>query len=256
MKLSLSDIRVHRDGRTILGVDRLTLGDGEFTAVLGHNGSGKSTLMQIMARQMKPDQGVIHLDGQPLERYGQRDLARRMAFLPQQLPEVAGLDVRELVRLGRFPWRGLVRRWQSGDAMAVDWALEQTGMGEYATHLVDELSGGERQRAWIAMLLAQEAPLLLLDEPTSALDLSHQYECMALLRGLNRSAGRGVVVILHDVNLAARYADRVIALKHGEVAFDGTPDAMLSPNLLSTLYGIDINLIAQPGTQRPVAVVA
>lgn len=256
MKLSLSDIRVHRDGRTILGLDGLTLGDGEFTAVLGHNGSGKSTLMQIMARQMKPDQGVIHLDGQPLERYGQRDLARRMAFLPQQLPEVAGLDVRELVRLGRFPWRGLVRRWQNSDAVAVDWALEQTGMGAYANHLVDELSGGERQRAWIAMLLAQEAPLLLLDEPTSALDLSHQYECMALLRDLNRSAGRGVVVILHDVNLAARYADRVIALKHGEVAFDGTPDAMLSPNLLSTLYGIDINLIAQPGTQRPVAVVA
>ena len=256
MKLSLSDIRVHRDGRTILTLDELTLRDGEFTAILGHNGSGKSTLMQVMARQMKPDGGMIRLDDQLLERYSQRELARRMAFLPQQLPEVAGLDVRELVRLGRFPWRGLVRRWHRDDAMAVDWALEQTSMAAYATHLVDELSGGERQRAWIAMLLAQEAPLLLLDEPTSALDLSHQYECMALLSDLNRSAGRGVAVILHDVNLAARYADRVIALKQGEVAFDGTPEAMLSSDLLTMLYGIDINLIAQPGTQRPVAVVA
>lgn len=256
MKLSLSDIRVHRDGRTILEVDELTLRDGEFTAILGHNGSGKSTLMQVMARQMKPDEGQVHLDGQPLERYGQRDLARRMAFLPQQLPEVAGLDVRELVRLGRFPWRGLVQRWQRDDAAAVDWALEQTTMAGYASHLVDELSGGERQRAWIAMLLAQGAPLLLLDEPTSALDLSHQYECMALLRTLNQAAGRGVAVILHDVNLAARYADRVIALKDGRPVFDGPPQDMLSRDLLTTLYGIDIDLIAQPGTQRPVAVVA
>ncbi|MFO7788116.1 MAG: ABC transporter ATP-binding protein [Halospina sp.] len=256
MKLSLSDVRVHRDGRAILALDELTLRDGEFTAILGHNGSGKSTLMQVMARQMKPDGGMIRLDDQLLERYSQRELARRMAFLPQQLPEVAGLDVRELVRLGRFPWRGLVRRWHRDDAVAVDWALEQTGMTDYATHLVDQLSGGERQRAWIAMLLAQEAPLLLLDEPTSALDLSHQYESMTLLRELNRSAGRGVAVILHDVNLAARYADRVIALKQGWPVFDGPPEDMLSRDLLTTLYGIDIDLIAQPGTQRPVAVVA
>lgn len=256
MKLSLSDIRVHRSNRTILSLDQLAIDGDEFTVILGHNGSGKSTLMQLLARQMKTDEGHIALEDHPLDRYGQRALARRMAFLPQQLPEVAGLNVRELVKLGRFPWRGLVRRWQESDEAAVTWALEETGMSAFARHLVDELSGGERQRAWIAMLLAQEAPLLLLDEPTSALDLSHQYECMSLLKGLNRKAGRGVVVILHDVNLAARYADRVIALKDGELAFDGSPDAMLSSDLLTTLYGIDINLIAQPGYQRPVAVVA
>ncbi|WP_111497109.1 ABC transporter ATP-binding protein [Marinobacter bohaiensis] len=254
--LELAGIRVNRDGRDILSLPELSVSGHEFTVILGHNGSGKSTLMNLLARQLTPDAGHIHLNGQPMDQFSQRALAREIAFLPQRLPEVAGLNVRELVALGRFPWRGLFGRWRAEDARAIDDAMTQTDVTRYADQLTDQLSGGERQRAWIAMLLAQQSPLLLLDEPTSALDLSHQYESMGLLRQLNQDTGRGVVAILHDVNLAARYADRILALKGGELVFDGTPDEMLTRDRLSHLYGIDIQLIPQPGKSRPVAVVA
>lgn len=254
--LSLHDIQVRRDGRIILALDDLQFAGGQFTVILGHNGSGKSTLMNLIARQFTPDTGRIALDGKPLEAYRQRDFARRVAFLPQHLPEVAGLTVRELVRLGRFPWRGLLGRWQAEDSQVIERALRQTDIAHYADHLADSLSGGERQRAWIAMLLAQESPLLLLDEPTSALDLAHQYQLMALLRELNRETGRGIIAILHDVNLATRYADRIIALKGGRQFFDGTAEQLLSGDRLSALYEIDIELIDQPGQGRKIAVVS
>jgi iron complex transport system ATP-binding protein len=199
---------------------------------------------------------LLQLDGLTLADFSARDFARRVAFLPLHLPDVAGLSVRELVRLGRFPWRGLLGRWRTEDHAAVDEALAQTDVAHYAEHLADSLSGGERQRAWIAMLLAQQAPLLLLDEPTSALDLAHQCELMGLLRQLNRDSGRGIVAILHDINLTARHADRVIALKQGRIFFDGRPDELLSGPLLSQLYDIDIELIEQPGSARKIAVVA
>lgn len=254
--LSLRDIQVRHDGRVTLDVGELDIAEDAFTVVLGHNGSGKSTLMNLIARQTEPVTGHISLDGQPLSRYSQRELAQRVAFLPQRLPDVAGLTVRELVRLGRFPWRGLLGRWRAEDLDAVEAAMKETDVLQFADHLADTLSGGERQRAWIAMLLAQASPLILLDEPTSALDLSHQYELMALLRALNEGKGRGIVAILHDVNLTARYADRVIALKQGKVFFDGTADELLSSQLLTALYDIDIQLIDQPGAGRRIAVVA
>ncbi|WP_120995017.1 ABC transporter ATP-binding protein [Stutzerimonas urumqiensis] len=254
--LSLEAIEVRRDGRTVLALDRLQFGAGSFTVILGHNGSGKSTLMNLIARQFAPDRGHIALDGKPLASYGQRAFARKVAFLPQQMPEVAGLTVRELVRLGRFPWRGLLARWQPEDEQAIDRALRQTDITDYADHLADSLSGGERQRAWVAMLLAQQAPLLLLDEPTSALDLAHQYQLMALLRALNRETGRAIVAILHDVNLAARFADRIVALKRGRCFFDGTPEQLLSAERLSALYDVDIRLVEEPGQARRIAVVS
>ncbi len=251
----LNDIRVLRDGRQTLALDELRIAGYAFTVILGHNGSGKSTLMNLLARQLTPDQGRIELDGRPLEGYAQRDFARHVAFLPQRLPEVAGLSVSELVRLGRFPWRGLLGRWRAEDPRQIEQAMAQTDVAGYAEHLADSLSGGERQRAWIAMLLAQQSPLLLLDEPTSALDLGHQYELMELLRQLNRDTGRGIVAILHDINLTTRYADRIIALKRGELFFDGSPDALLDSPRLGQLYDIDIELLEQPGRGR-IAVVA
>ncbi|TLX57756.1 ABC transporter ATP-binding protein [Stutzerimonas nosocomialis] len=254
--LNLQDITVRHDGRVTLDIPRLDIEEDAFTVILGHNGSGKSTLMNLIARQAEPAKGHLSLDGRPLEAYSQREFARRVAFLPQRLPEVAGLTVRELVRLGRFPWRGLLGRWRAEDLDAVEQAMRETDVHQFADHLADTLSGGERQRAWIAMLLAQASPLILLDEPTSALDLSHQYELMALLRMFNQTAGRGIVAILHDVNLTTRFADRVIALKQGRVFFDGTPDELLSSELLSALYDIDIQLVEQPGAARRIAVVA
>ncbi|GAB6389272.1 ABC transporter ATP-binding protein [Stutzerimonas marianensis] len=253
--LSLQDIEVRRDGRSVLALDALQLEAGSFTVILGHNGSGKSTLMNLLARQFPPDRGRIELDGKPLASYRQRLFAQKVAFLPQHLPDVAGLTVRELVRLGRFPWRGLLARWQPEDEHAIDQALQQTDIAHYADHLADSLSGGERQRAWVAMLLAQQAPLLLLDEPTSALDLAHQYGLMTLLRALNRETGRAIVAILHDVNLAARFADRIVALKGGRCFFDGSPDQLLSGERLSALYDVEIRLVEQPGQARKIAVV-
>ncbi|MCU1719238.1 ABC transporter ATP-binding protein [Pseudomonas sp. 5P_3.1_Bac2] len=254
--LSLHQIEVCREQRRILELDQLVINPGEFTVILGHNGSGKSTLMNLLARQIEPDAGHLQLHQQPLTTYSQRAFAQQIAFLPQRLPEVPGLTVRELVRLGRYPWRGLLGLWQPQDHAIVEQAMAQTGTAQYAEHLADSLSGGERQRAWIAMLLAQAAPLILLDEPTSALDLAHQYQVLNLLRELNRQQGLGVVAILHDINLTCRYAQRIIALKQGRLFFDGSPQQLLDANLLSELYEIDIQLLNQPGQALPVAVVS
>lgn len=254
--LELNNIRIHRGGRTILALDQLRLATDQITVILGHNGSGKSTLMKLLARLLTPDEGQVALNARNLSAYSQRELAREIAFLPQQLPAVSGMSVRELVLQGRYPWRGLLTRWSHEDHRSVEAAMRQTDVLQYADQMTDLLSGGERQRAWVAMLLAQQSPLLLLDEPTSALDLSHQYELMSLLHRLNRETGRGVVVILHDINLAMRYADRVLALKRGMPAFDGKPAQMRCEQTLSSLYDINIRLCVHPERDEPVAVVA
>ncbi len=167
-----------------------------------------------------------------------------------------GLNVRELCGLGRFPWQGALGRWRQEDDRIVDAALERTGLARYADHPADRLSGGERQRAWIAMLLAQEAPILMLDEPTSALDLAHQVEVLRLLRSLRETAGCGVIAILHEINLAARFADRIVALKQGRIAFSGPPQALMRPEVLSDLYGVEIQMVDHPSRATPVAIVA
>ncbi|MAC45356.1 MAG: ABC transporter [Oceanospirillum sp.] len=257
----LNNIRIERNQRTILQLDQLSIDDKAFTVILGHNGSGKSTLMNLLARQLIADQGDIHFQGQALSALSQKMLARQIAFLPQRLPEVAGLTVRELVRQGRFPWRGTLGRWQKEDQQIIQHAMQQTQVTDYADTLADHLSGGERQRAWIAMLLAQQSPVLLLDEPTSALDLSHQYELMALLKQLNQQTGKGVIVILHDLNLVSRFADQVIALKAGRLFYQGPvhgrndEDSFLNSERLSELYQIPVQLMEHPENLHKVAVV-
>lgn len=256
MMLELHDVEVRHGDRTVLDIGYLPFERGRFTAILGHNGSGKSTLMSVIARQQKPVQGSVQLEGTELAAFSQQKLAQKIAFLPQHCPPVPGLTVRELTGLGRFAWRGALRPWREDDHQAVSTAIKQTDLTAFADEFVDHLSGGERQRAWVAMLLAQGAPLLLLDEPTSALDLVHQYALMSLLRRLNEQAGHGVITVLHDINLAARFADRVIALKKGQVAFDGSANELMSATLLTELYDIDICLTAHPTLAKPVAVVA
>lgn len=242
----LEDIERCHDGRPVLRVGHLALGEEGLTTILGHNGSGKSTLMSLLARQDRPDRGRILLEGRDLGGFTQKALARQIAYLPQRLPPVAGLTVQELVGLGRFAWRGALGRWSAADHGAVDTAMKETGCAAFAQQLADTASGGERQRAWIAMLLAQEAPCLLLDEPTAALDLAHAHEVMQLLRRISRDKGRRVVVILHDINLATRFSDRIVALHGGEVRFDGTPAELLDPGVLHDLYGIEMSLLARP----------
>lgn len=254
--LRLQNISVCHQHTPVLEIDQLSLSAQQITVILGHNGSGKSTLMKLLARQQAPTSGTITLNQQALSGLSQRQLAQQLAYLPQRLPDVAGLSVRELVRLGRFPWRGTLGRWKKQDQLAIEQAMNDTNVSHYAQHLADQLSGGERQRAWIAMLLAQQAPLLLLDEPTSALDLAHQYELMTLLSRLNQQQQRGIIVILHDVNLACRFADRIIALKQGKICFDGSAQALLQHDTLKQVYGLNFDLITQPCQSLPVAAVA
>jgi iron complex transport system ATP-binding protein len=251
----LDDIRVNRDGRTILQIDQLAIDPEAFTIVLGHNGSGKSTLVNLLANEFQPDTGSIQLMGQTLADYSAKKLAQQVAYLPQKLPEVAGLSVAELVQLGRYPWRGVLGRWRDEDETIIEQAMAKTGVGEFRHSLAEQLSGGERQRAWIAMLLAQQAEMLILDEPTSALDIHHQYQLMELLSELNKATGKGIIVILHDLNLALRYATAVVALKRGKVAFHGGREQLLDQQRLSDLYHTEVTLIDHPQKQHKVAVI-
>ncbi|MGL6312485.1 ABC transporter ATP-binding protein [Vibrio sp. WXL103] len=254
----LSDVRMIRGGRTILSIDDLTIPTNELTVVLGHNGSGKSTLVSLLSGQQGPDTGHVSLFDKAVTQYDTKALAKQVAFLPQKLPTSAGLTVRELVKLGRFPWRGAFGRWKKQDSEIIESAMARTGVESFAQALADDLSGGERQRAWVSMLLAQQSPILILDEPTSALDVHHQFQLLALLSELNKSENVGIIVILHDLNLALRYATHIVALKQGEIAFSGPVDVLHDEAQLSKLYHTPIKLIPHPEpqlSQHKVAVV-
>ncbi|PWI32479.1 ABC transporter [Vibrio albus] len=248
---TLNNVQVVRGGRAILSVDHLSIPTNELTVVLGHNGSGKSTLVNLLSGQNRPDTGEVLFRSQPLHRLNAKARARAIAFLPQKLPASLGLTVRELVRLGRFPWRGTLGRWRNKDEKMIQQAMEKTDVANYANTFADELSGGERQRAWVAMLLAQQSPVLILDEPTSALDIHYQYQLMDLLSELHKNHGKGVLVILHDLNLALRYATRILALKQGKVMFNGSADDLADERLLTKLYHTPIRLIDHPQPATP-----
>lgn len=253
--LSLKNVLFDRAHKHILSIPELVFDPTQFTVILGHNGSGKSTLLQLLAGQLQPTSGDVCLHNRPIHRFSARELAQTIAFLPQALPDAAGLTVRELVGLGRFAWRGLLGRWSARDHQVVHDAMLATGVLPFAEQLSTELSGGERQRVWISMLLAQESPILLLDEPTSALDLAFQYDVLKLLARLNKEFGKGIIVILHDINLATRYADRIVAIRQGELFFDGSCDALLRFPRLPELYGVPFKFLPLDG-ELPIAVVA
>ncbi|MBR9727416.1 ABC transporter ATP-binding protein [Shewanella intestini] len=242
----LTNIRVNRGGRDILSIDDLSITSNGLTVVLGHNGSGKSTLVNLLSGQQSPDSGTVMLENQALSSLSPKKLAQQIAYLPQKLPDVAGFSVFELIKLGRFPWRGTFGRWQAQDQAIVEQCMAQTNVSQFADDIADTLSGGERQRAWVAMLLAQQSPVLILDEPTSALDIGHQYQLMALLSELNQQSGRGIIVILHDLNLALRYATDVVALSAGKVAFSGNVNLLNDEQRISELFKTEIALVDHP----------
>ncbi|MDN2483490.1 ABC transporter ATP-binding protein [Vibrio agarivorans] len=251
----LSDITVIKESRTILNVPSLDIPSDKLTVILGHNGSGKSTLVNLLAGQAKPDQGSVKLNGSALSTLSAKKLAQEIAYLPQHLPQASGLTVKELVKLGRYPWRGVFGRFNSNDDEIISQAMCATQVESYSNHSAEKLSGGERQRAWISMLIAQQSPVLILDEPTSALDIHHQYQVLELLKTLNTQQGKGVLVILHDLNLTLRFADHVIALKQGEVVFSGSTNEIADEATLSELYHTPIKLMGHPTQQHKVAVV-
>ncbi|WP_054308594.1 ATP-binding cassette domain-containing protein [Mesorhizobium sp. 1M-11] len=242
-------------GRTILSPLTMTLAPGRFYGLVGPNGSGKSTLLKLLARQQDPAQGSIRFSGRPLETFGTRDFARSVAYMPQFTPPAEGMNVRELASLGRFPWHGALGRFSADDEDKVTRALKQTSLTALADRMVDSLSGGERQRAWLAMMLAQDARCLLLDEPTSALDLAHQVEILALVRQLSRERGIAVIAVLHDINMAASFCDELIALRQGRIVARGTPDRILDPAVLDSIYGLAMGITRHPQTGAPISYV-
>ena len=223
--------------------------------ILGKPNAGKSTLLKLLARKNKPASGQITLDTQILDTHSTRDFARKVAYLPQSPIVPAHLSVRELVGFGRYPWHGPLGRLKAEDRARIERALQLTDTQRFAERLVDSLSGGERQRVWLAMLLAQDSRYLLLDEPTSALDIAHQVEVLALVRKLCAELGLGVVVVLHDINLAARYCDRLVALHSGRLLVEGSPAQLMTSDTLASIYGIGMTVMPHPRAQAPIAVV-
>ena len=240
------------DGYTLLEPTSLSLRRGRVYGIIGHNGSGKSTLMKLLARQMQPSGGRIVYAGTPIDEFGARAFARQVAYLPQQIPLSTDLTIREIVRFGRYPWHGPLGRVTPEDHLRVAEALELTHLNDFADRLIDTLSGGERQRAWIAMLVAQDSGFILLDEPTSALDLAHQIEVLRLLNSLSRSRNLGVVAILHDINMAARFCDELIALQKGHILTKGTPQQLMRADVLEMVYGVPMEVIQHPAFETPV----
>jgi len=243
---ALHDLSFTVAGRPLLQPLSLQIPDGRVTGLIGHNGSGKSTLIKLLARQQAASAGSIELDGRLLGAWSDREFARQVAYLPQQLPAVEGLTVRDLVGFGRYPWHGALGRLGEEDHVRIAEAMRLTDIERFADRWVDSLSGGERQRVWLAMLLAQNSRYLLLDEPTSALDIAHQVDLLALVRELSHELGLGVVVVLHDVNMAARYCDHLIALHGGRLLAQGSPAELLKSDTLQAIYGIPMGVMPHP----------
>ena len=232
----------------------LAIPDGKVTTIIGPNGCGKSTLLRTMARLLSPTSGRVVLDDRPLDAIPTREIATRMALLPQSPVAPEGLLVRDLVGRGRHPHQRWFRQWSPQDEDVVDAALAMTDTLDLRDRPLDQLSGGQRQRAWIAMTLAQDTELMLLDEPTTYLDLAHQVEVLDLVTRLNRERGRTVAMVLHDLNLAARYSDLIVVMKAGVVVEQGSPTDVFTPHLLRAVFGLDADVLPDPRTGLPIVV--
>ncbi|ABY23417.1 ferric enterobactin transport system, ATP-binding protein [Renibacterium salmoninarum ATCC 33209] len=242
-----------------LGYDRkqvvsnlsLEIAPGAVTAIIGPNGCGKSTLLRGLGRLLKPSTGQVYLDDKPIGSISTRQVATRLSILPQTPAAPSGLTVADLVARGRHPRQHWYQQFSKTDESAVYEALAATDIADLADVPIEELSGGQRQRAWISMVLAQESEILLLDEPTTYLDLAHQVEVLQLVERLNRELGRTILMVLHDISLAARYSDHMVAMKEGAIVASGTPqDVVTEPQLLE-IFGLEASVVAEPVAGRP-----
>ncbi|SDP95501.1 iron complex transport system ATP-binding protein [Actinopolyspora xinjiangensis] len=253
-RLRARDLSLGYGDRVVVDGLDLDVVDGTITGVIGPNGCGKSTLLRALGRLLQPKRGSVLLDGEPIHRMSTKEVARRLGLLPQSPAAPEGLCVADLVARGRHPHQAWYRQWSSDDESAVAEALALTGIEDLADRSVDELSGGQRQRAWLSMALAQGTDLLLLDEPTTYLDLSHQVDVLELIGRLHAESGRTVVMVLHDLNLAARYADRLVAMSEGRIAAEGVPEEVLTERLLREVFDLSARVIPDPVTGTPMVV--
>lgn len=252
--LRAESLRLAYDAKVVVDGLTLAIPAGRITVIVGANACGKSTLLRGLARLLKPKAGAVHLDGESISRLPTREVATRVGILPQSPVAPEGLTVAELVARGRYPHQRWFQQWSADDEAAVTAALESTGTAELADRPVDELSGGQRQRAWIAMALAQGTPILLLDEPTTFLDLAHQVEVLDLLGQLNATEGRTVVLVLHDLNQACRYAHHLVAMADGAIVAEGPPSEVVSEELVTKVFGLECRVVPDPVAGTPLVI--
>ncbi|MCQ9341358.1 MULTISPECIES: ABC transporter ATP-binding protein [Corynebacterium] len=250
-ELRADSLTVGYGGTPILDDLSLTVTPGRITSIIGPNGCGKSTLLHTLSRLLKPAGGSVLLDGRDISSVPTKELARTLGLLPQSPTAPEGITVAELVGRGRSPHQNFLGQWSQADYDIVAQSLEATGLTELTERSVDELSGGQRQRVWIAMALAQRTDILLLDEPTTYLDVKHQLDVLDLLVDLNEERGTTIVMVLHDLNLAARYSDELIAVSHGRVLAHGTPADVVTEDTVRAVFGIDSAIVRDPVSSAP-----
>ncbi|BFM50788.1 ATP-binding cassette domain-containing protein [Marinomonas sp. THO17] len=232
--------------RSLLSDFSMQFKPGKIYALVGHNGSGKSTLLKLLAQQESPSDGKVMLDNKILSAWPSKKFAQKVAYLPQHTPSTDTLTGRDLVGFGRYPWHGLLGRLTKQDKAIVEEAMQLTDTSDYADRMVDTLSGGERQRLWLAMLLAQRSEYLLLDEPLSALDIAHQVDMLKLIKKLSQQLNLGVIIVIHDINMAARFCDEIIALHSGKLIAAGAVDELFDQQHLKQIYDIDMHVADHP----------
>lgn len=252
--ISVKNLSVAYEDNLIIENMNLSIPSGEISIIIGANGCGKSTLLKTIARVIKPKSGDIFINGKNIREQKEKHLAAQVAFLPQGPVCPPGLTVKELIAFGRFPHQKLMGGLKSHDKDIIQWAMEETELKEYADREIGNLSGGQRQRAWIAMTLAQETDIIMLDEPTTYLDMSYQLEVLKVLERLNRNKKITVVIVLHELNNACRFASNIIGLKQGSLICQGTPVDVITKESLKEIYGIDARLQLSENKQYPVCV--
>lgn len=254
VRLRADGVRLGYGDRVVVEDLDLDVVEGSVTAVIGPNGCGKSTVLRALARLLRPSGGQVLLDGKRIDSVPTKEVAKVLGLLPQTPTAPEGLTVADLVARGRHPHQAWYRQWSADDEGAVLQAMEWTGIADLADRPVDELSGGQRQRAWISMALAQGTDLLLLDEPTTYLDLAHQVEVLELVARLHHEFGRTVVMVLHDLNMAARYADQLVTMKDGQIVAQGAPSAVMTEEMLADVFGLAARVIPDPVAGTPMVV--
>ncbi|WP_081907111.1 MULTISPECIES: ABC transporter ATP-binding protein [Actinomycetes] len=253
-RLQAQDVTIGYDKRVISESLSVDIPDGAFTVIVGPNACGKSTLLRALSRLLAPTKGSVLLDGKAISSYPAKEVARRLGLLPQSSIAPDGIRVADLVARGRYPHQKLIRQWSADDESAVIEAMTATGVTELSGRLVDELSGGQRQRVWVAMVLAQQTPLMLLDEPTTFLDIAYQIDLLELCAELNKTGGRTLVAVLHDLNHACRYADHIIAMKAGAIVAEGRPADIITADLVRDVFGLPCRIIDDPESRTPLVI--
>lgn len=252
--IEVKELQVSYEDRVIIPKMNLEIPKNKITMIIGSNGCGKSTLLKTISRIITPKKGEVLINGASIKSQAPKEIAKKMAVLPQSPTVPSGLLVKELVGYGRFPYQSAMGGMKEHDLEKIDWAMKSTGIYEFKDRLVESLSGGQRQRAWIAMALAQETEILILDEPTTYLDMSHQLEILSLLKNLNEKNKTTIVMVIHELNNAAKFANNIIGMKNGKVVFQGKPKDVITKENLKIIYEIDATLQMNETNEFPICI--